>query len=354
MAESGRVSRADPAARSPQPTGIRDAVAAELCRARVVPGPGPRRAELAAALQVAAAMRITGRRVVIAADLDSGPAAAWLARRLRGCGAEPRDITISVSAPAGPLARRAERDQHRVRLERGATELARRIGLLDRRGRVISGLPARVVAAGPRVAAAIWRGAVLSAGRWPARAGRVPVLEVPCPSEPVALALAGAARHLHLRAAIRSAAGAATVLIRGTEQISTLLGSIDAPHAARSAAQPPLSPEPQEPPQPTPQRARPPGFATANHTRSQAAAAQVAAHAELALQIGGADLPDRLREAGRLRVDHPHASLDQLGRLADPPLSKDAIAGRLRRLLRIADRAAPGPRTLDTTRPDPP
>ena len=34
------------------------------------------------------------------------------------------------------------------------------------------------------------------------------------------------------------------------------------------------------------------------------------------------------------------ASLDELGRLADPPLTKDAVAGRIRRLLAMADRRA--------------
>ena len=31
---------------------------------------------------------------------------------------------------------------------------------------------------------------------------------------------------------------------------------------------------------------------------------------------------------------------DQLGRLADPPMTKDAVAGRIRRLLSMADRKA--------------
>jgi len=37
---------------------------------------------------------------------------------------------------------------------------------------------------------------------------------------------------------------------------------------------------------------------------------------------------------------HQHASLEELGRLAVPPLTKDAVAGRLRRLLSLADRVA--------------
>ena len=54
----------------------------------------------------------------------------------------------------------------------------------------------------------------------------------------------------------------------------------------------------------------------------------------------GPDLPEHLREAGELRLAHKQASLEELGQLADPPLTKDAIAGRIRRLLSTADKAA--------------
>jgi phosphoribosylamine-glycine ligase len=39
-------------------------------------------------------------------------------------------------------------------------------------------------------------------------------------------------------------------------------------------------------------------------------------------------------------VLHAQASLEELGALADPPLTKDAVAGRIRRLLAMADKRA--------------
>ena len=51
-------------------------------------------------------------------------------------------------------------------------------------------------------------------------------------------------------------------------------------------------------------------------------------------------MPEHLREAGRLRLAHKQASLEELGPLADPPMTKDAVAGRIRRLLALADRKA--------------
>jgi DNA-binding protein WhiA len=61
---------------------------------------------------------------------------------------------------------------------------------------------------------------------------------------------------------------------------------------------------------------------------------------ERALEILGSDAPEHLTVAGRLRTEHRQASLEELGQLADPPLTKDAIAGRIRRLLAMADKRA--------------
>ncbi|MDN5790220.1 MAG: DNA-binding protein WhiA, partial [Micrococcales bacterium] len=59
-----------------------------------------------------------------------------------------------------------------------------------------------------------------------------------------------------------------------------------------------------------------------------------------AMEILGDEVPDHLREAGVLRLAHKESSLEELGQLADPPMTKDAIAGRIRRLLAMADRRA--------------
>ena len=55
---------------------------------------------------------------------------------------------------------------------------------------------------------------------------------------------------------------------------------------------------------------------------------------------GWGEIPDHLKEAGELRIAHGQASLEELGSLASPPMTKDAIAGRIRRLLAMADKRA--------------
>ena len=81
-------------------------------------------------------------------------------------------------------------------------------------------------------------------------------------------------------------------------------------------------------------------FDDANLRRSARAAVAAGARVARALEILGDDAPDHPVKAGRLRLEHKQASLEELGQLADPPLTKDAIAGRIRRLLAMADKRA--------------
>ncbi len=81
-------------------------------------------------------------------------------------------------------------------------------------------------------------------------------------------------------------------------------------------------------------------FDDANLRRSARAAVPAGARVSRALEILGDDVPDHLKIAGRLRVEHKQASLEELGHMHDPPLTKDAIAGRIRRLLAMADKRA--------------
>jgi len=61
---------------------------------------------------------------------------------------------------------------------------------------------------------------------------------------------------------------------------------------------------------------------------------------ERTLEILGDSAPDHLIAIGKLRVEHRQAPLEELGRLTGLPMTKDAVAGRLRRLLAMADRKA--------------
>ena len=81
-------------------------------------------------------------------------------------------------------------------------------------------------------------------------------------------------------------------------------------------------------------------FDDANLRRSARAAVAAAARVQRAMEILGATAPDHLSAAGKLRLSNRQASLEELGQLSDPPMTKDAVAGRIRRLLAMADKRA--------------
>lgn len=70
---------------------------------------------------------------------------------------------------------------------------------------------------------------------------------------------------------------------------------------------------------------------------SRAAARQIEAIKELERSGKLDGLPHGLTEMARLRLDHPSATITELGRFANPSLSKSAVNHRLRRLVRMAD-----------------
>lgn len=177
------------------------------------------------------------------------------------------------------------------------------------------------------------RGAFLAHGSL-TEPGRSSAIEFTCPGPEAALALVGAARRLDVMAKAREVRGVDRVVVRDGETIAHLLERMGASESLRTWRE---------------QRTRKEVRATANRLanfddanlrRSAQAAVAAGARVERALHILGDDVPEHLRYAGQLRVANKQASLDELGRLADPPLTKDAIAGRIRRLLVMADKRA--------------
>jgi DNA-binding protein WhiA len=220
-----------------------------------------------------------------------------------------------------------------VRVAQDGEALARQTGLLDLRGRPVRGLPAQVVGGSVGDAEAAWRGAFLAHGSL-TEPGRSSALEVSCPGPEAALALVGAARRLGVSAKAREVRGSDRVVVRDGEAIGALLTRMGAQDTRLVWEERRLRREVRA----TANRLA--NFDDANLRRSARAAVAAAARVERALEILGDTVPDHLSSAGRLRVEHRQASLEELGRLAEPPMTKDAVAGRIRRLLSMADRKA--------------
>ena len=76
---------------------------------------------------------------------------------------------------------------------------------------------------------------------------------------------------------------------------------------------------------------------SANLDKTVAAAREQLAAIECLRECGRLEtLPDKLREAARLRTENPELNLAQLGALCDPPVSKSALNHRMRKLMELA------------------
>jgi DNA-binding protein WhiA len=197
----------------------------------------------------------------------------------------------------------------------------------------VRGLPPQIVAAGQQEAEAAWRGAFLAHGSL-TEPGRSSSLEVTCPGPEAALALVGAARRLQIPAKAREVRNVDRVVIRDGDAISAMLARLGAHETLLVWEERRVRREVRG----TANRLA--NFDDANLRRSARAAVAAGARVERAFEILGADVPEHLREAGELRLAHKEASLEELGRLAQPTLTKDAVAGRIRRLLATADKRA--------------
>jgi cell division protein WhiA len=286
-----------------------------------------RAAELATILRFSGGLHLISGRIAVESELDT----PQLARRVRRDLSELYGVRSEMTVLSASGVRR--NSHYLVRVVDGGETLARQTGLLDARRRPIRGLPNRLTTGSPDEIEAVWRGAFLAHGSL-TDPGRSAALEVTCPGNETAMALVGAAGRLSVQAKAREVRGVHRVVIRDGEAISEMLGHMGARRSVQNW---------EELRQRREVRAntnRLVNFDDANLRRSAQAAVAACARVERALEILGPTIPEHLRYAGQLRLDHRDASLDELGHHADPPMTKDAVAGRIRRLLALADKRA--------------
>jgi cell division protein WhiA len=286
-----------------------------------------RKAEVSALLRFAGGLHLVAGQIVVEAELDAGQ----IARRLRKDIVELYGHDAEMSVLQGSGIRKGAR--YVVRVVQGGDVLAKQTGLIDSAGRPIRGLPPSVVGGGICDAEAAWRGAFLAHGSL-TEPGRSSALEITAPGPEAALALVGAARRLDVVAKAREVRGVDRVVIRDGDAIGALLTRLGAHTAVMAWEERRMRREVRA----TANRLA--NFDDANLRRSAQAAVAAGARVARAMEILGNEIPDHLKAAGDLRITHKQASLEELGALSDPPLTKDAIAGRIRRLLAMADKRA--------------
>ncbi len=286
-----------------------------------------RKAEVSALLRFAGGLHIVAGNVVVEVEVDAGQ----IARRLRKDIVELYGHNADLAVVSGGGIRKGTR--YAVRVAQGGEVLAKQTGLIDQAGRPIRGLPPVVVGGGLCDAESAWRGAFLAHGSL-TEPGRSSALEITAPGPEAALALVGAARRLGVVAKAREVRGVDRVVIRDGDAIGALLTRVGAHSAVMEWEERRMRREVRA----TANRLA--NFDDANLRRSAQAAVAAGVRVGRALEILGDSVPEHLQKAGQLRMEHKQASLEELGQLSDPPLTKDAIAGRIRRLLAMADKKA--------------
>lgn len=309
---------------APAPVGgLTAEVKRELCavdeRSSVV-----RKAEVATFVRLAGGLRVIGGRVVVHAEADHPRIAHRIQRDLHdlyGCTAQVQHAMHDGSRVPGPM---------HVNVIKDAERLARHIGLIDQWGRPVFGSPRPLTGSGNDESEALWRGAFLAVGRLH-RTGASVGLDINCPGPEVGSVLVDAADDLGVSAKTRVVRGVNRVRVRDGQQVRNLLCRIGAPQTGRLWLEQQL--------RSASTHMGHSNFESANARRCSDAAAVTVSRVRRAMVVLGDSIPAHLAEAGRLRLDHPSASLAELGQLAAPPLSKDAVAGRIRRLLGLAELA---------------
>jgi DNA-binding protein WhiA len=287
-----------------------------------------RLAELSVVLRFTSSIHVVNATMILEAEFDS----ASLANRVKADIKSLFGIDSGIDILHATGIRKSMK--HNLRVVKQTDLLVRQTGLYYPTGKPVRGIHSRFVSDTVEVAAAVWRGAILAHGSL-TDPGRSSALEVTCPSNEAASSLVGLAKRLGITGAkSREVRNVHRVVIREGDDISLLLkligaknvqekwDSLRAKREVRATAN------------------RLANFDDANLRRSAQAAVAAGARVARALEILGDDIPKHLKYAGELRLQHKQASLDELGHLANPPMTKDAVAGRIRRLLAMADKRA--------------
>lgn len=285
------------------------------------------KAQATAMIRFGGGLRLAQRQIIVQAQFDSLDAAEWLKQTIEQIYHQEAVVrTIERSAPNGQIVRR-----YVVFVERAGAALALQTGLLDRRKHLVPGLPLDIIGGNIAQVKAAWRGAFLAHGSI-SDPGKASYLEIVCPTSEAAIALTSAARRLGISAKPRQVRSSERVTLKDPDAIERMLILMGAPRGAREWTGKRVDGDTRG------KSNRLANFDDANMRRSAKAAAEACEKVHKAFDLLGDDIPDNLRTAGQLRLDHPDASLEELGRLSTPPITKDAIAGRIRRLLQLAEK----------------
>ena len=287
--------------------------------------PAAIKAQAAAMIRFGGGLRPVQNAYVIQAVFTSLDAAEWLQNTLKNVFGHEAEVNhLTRQTRNGPV-------ETYGCLSPATGKFALQTGLVDRRKQQVRGLPAEVVNGSIAQIKAAWRGAFMARG-FLSDPGKASFLEIACPTEEAAMALCGVARRLGIQAKHRTLRSPERVTLKDPDAIERMLKLMGATRSAREWTGKRSDGEARG------KANRLANFDDANMRRSAKAAAEASEKVQHAFEVLGDNIPDNLRQAGQLRIDHVDKSLEELGKIAEPQITKDAIAGRIRRLLQLAEK----------------
>ena len=290
-----------------------------------------KQAQASAMIRLGGGIRVVQNKICLEPSFDNLQAAKWLQQTIQAVyHHQALLITEKRSTPAGVV------DVYKVSVTQSdGGALALQTGVFDRRTkRFVVGLSNDIISGNIAQVKAAWRGAFLALGTL-SEPGKASLLDLPCPTRETAMALDGMARRLGVPMKLhRAKDNSIHIIIRDSETVERMLLLMGATRTSREWSVKRVDGESRS------KANRLANFDDSNMRRSAKAAVKASKKIKRAFRILGDEIPQNLRDAGQLRIQHKDASLRQLGQLADPPISKDAIAGRIRRLSQLADRTA--------------
>lgn len=248
--------------------------------------------------------------------------AAWLLAELYGVRPRFRRRSKVGFGGAGP--------RYEVVVAERVRHVLEDVGALGASGALDAPVPARLLTS-KRLAACLLRGAFLGGG-WVATPGRTPHLEFRVAGHAAATGLVAALARLDIQAAAAARLGGWRVAVKSGEAIGQILAAIGAHGAFLAWEEGRIRREVRA------DAVRLANADTANLRRSAHAAVEQARAVAAALARCGWDgLPEDLVEVARLRLEHPQASLAEIGALLERPVGKGAVLARLRRVALLGD-----------------
>ena len=284
-----------------------------------------RLAELSALFHTAGSVHLRGRgEITVHLDLVSSGVARRAFTLLRELGVQSEIRTYRQRGFA-----RGTRYQLHVAGDESGRTVLREAGVLDRGLRPLERPPRRVVARAC-CRGAYLRGALLGGGSL--SGPRSPHLEIRTPEPEGAEFVRTVAAACGVTLGVLERARHAAAYAKGAEAIEGLLLAAGAGDTVLALEERSVL---------AALRAQANRLANADHANlvrtSRAAQAQLEAVRRLAADGTLDRLPDRLQEAGRLRLRYPTMPLAELARRADPPATKAGMHRRLRHLVQLTE-----------------